>query len=96
MTALHLSGDAPPPPVFVETWRGMAAIAAIVSMAFTVGYNWKEVTSLRTDYQQHLLDEQRARDGFALREVVDRQYLELQREVTYLQTLLEQARDRKR
>lgn len=80
----------------LPTMREFAAIMALASMAFTVGYNWKEVTTLRADYDRHIVTEDRMHDTLTLREVSNAQYLEIQRQLNELSRMIEQIRDRKR
>lgn len=90
------SGDNGPQPAFLPTMREIGAIIALISIAYTVGYNWHEVSQLRSDYDHHVVETTEAYKTFTLREVSNGQYLEIQRQLTEINRLLEQARDRKR
>lgn len=74
---------------FFETWKGIAALAGIVSMAFTIGYNWHEVTSLRSDYEEHVKLVSDPIRGYMPREVADTRYLEMKRRFDDLQRTLD-------
>ena len=79
----------------IPTWREMAAIVGVVSMAFTVGYNWKELTTLHAEYDRHVEKSEKEHAGFMPRELSNSQYQEIQRQLIEINRLLEKA-DRRR
>jgi hypothetical protein len=81
------------PPFDLKT---ILAMVTLGSMLFTAGYNWREIMNLRTEYDKHVIETNVQHEKFMPRELADGQYRELHRRLDYLQTLLEQARDRKR
>lgn len=80
------------PPQFLETWRGLVAMAGIVSMAFTGGYNWKEVTSVRADHEAFKKLVEDPILGYMPREVADTRYKEMLRRFDEMNRLLDQIR----
>jgi hypothetical protein len=84
-------GDGRPPAI--EWLKTLAIVFGIVSGAFTVGYNWHEITQMRSDHAQHLIDERREHETFMPRELAIAQYTEIQRQLAAI--LLEQRARRR-
>lgn len=82
-----------PAPQFLETWKGIAALAGIISMAFTGGYNWREVTSVRADHDAFKKLAEDPVLGFMPREVADTRYNDMRRRFDEIQKTLEQIRN---
>lgn len=80
----------------VPTWREIGAIIALVSMAFTVGYNWRELATLHADYDKHVAQSEKERDTFMPREVSEAQYREIQRQLAEINEWLKKADGRRR
>jgi len=88
--------DGEPPDLFSDL-RKLAIVFAIVSAAFTLGYNWHEVTQVKDDLRQHIAASEEMNKSFALREVMEQQNRDTQRQLEDIKAMLQQAqRERRR
>lgn len=79
----------------IPSWREIGAVVFLVSMAYSVGYNWREVSNLRKEYDAHLMMESDPQRGFIPREVGETRYRLLIEELARINKTLEQLRDQK-
>lgn len=78
------------------TWREIGAIIALVSMAFTVGYNWRELATLHADYDKQVLKNDDEHKTFKTRGESDIEYREIQRQLKEINDWLARADRRAR
>lgn len=74
-----------------STWREIGTIVALVSLGFTVGYNWRELSTLHADYDRHVTRSDEDHKLYKLRGESDVEYREIQRQLSEIKAALAEA-----
>lgn len=81
--------ESDPPGAPPLTWRTLGAIATLIGMAFTAGYNWHEIASLKEAFETHVQQNKDEHAAFSRRDIEETHYLELKQKIEELRTLIE-------